>query len=81
MLRNRRYLTTSNQLQNVAGSLNTEKYGIKLVLGVHEYCCDLSGSFGVKTGFLNQLNNYRFLKKILQCEVGSTHMGKGRETS
>jgi len=81
MLRNRRCLTTSNQLQNVAGSLNTEKYGVKLMLGVHEYCCDLSDSLGVKTEFFNQLNNYRFLKKILQCEVGSTYMGKGIETS
>lgn len=52
------------------------------MLGVHEYCYDLSGSLGVKTEFLDQLNNYRFLTKILQCGVGSTHMeGKGRERS
>jgi hypothetical protein len=39
----------------------------------------LTGS--VKTGFLDDLINYRFLKKILQGGVGSTHMeGKGRET-
>jgi len=58
MLRNKGYLTTSNQLQNVAGSLVTEKYGMEikaLMLGVHEYCYDLSGSLGVKAEFLTNL--------------------------
>ena len=52
------------------------------MLGVHEYYYDLSASLGVKTEFLDQLNNYRFIKKVLQCGDGSAHMeDKGRETN